>query len=173
VNAPRTIPRDTLESALQALGVDIPMADILSVQLLPRRVIVLTWPDFELHTWRVVDECPSCHTTAGHPHTEYCLSPKAGIRAQRVGPAFARTCRVCGCTDEAACPGGCAWVPGEPDLCTACLPNHGHAASRALTDLLAPEPEPWVDNGCRCPNPDLRHLEGCPAIDPPLSSLPD
>ena len=29
-----------------------------------------------------------------------------------------RTCRVCGCTDEKACPGGCHWV--EPDLCSKC-----------------------------------------------------
>lgn len=27
-------------------------------------------------------------------------------------------CRVCGCTDGRACPGGCYWV--EPDLCSAC-----------------------------------------------------
>lgn len=27
-------------------------------------------------------------------------------------------CRVCGCTDERACPGGCWWV--EVDLCSRC-----------------------------------------------------
>ncbi|TAH39267.1 MAG: hypothetical protein EYC70_00335 [Planctomycetota bacterium] len=27
-------------------------------------------------------------------------------------------CRRCGCTEVAACPGGCAWL--EEDLCTAC-----------------------------------------------------
>lgn len=27
-------------------------------------------------------------------------------------------CRVCACTEDAACPGGCAWA--EEDLCTAC-----------------------------------------------------
>ena len=34
-------------------------------------------------------------------------------------------CRVCGCTDEEACPGGCVWVPDpwrNADLCSACLP---------------------------------------------------
>lgn len=34
-----------------------------------------------------------------------------------------RTCWSCGCTDDQACPGGCAWAvtdePGE-DLCTTC-----------------------------------------------------
>jgi len=29
-----------------------------------------------------------------------------------------RTCRVCGCTDEDACEGGCEWV--EDDLCSRC-----------------------------------------------------
>ncbi len=27
-------------------------------------------------------------------------------------------CRVCGCTENNACPGGCSWV--EPDLCSGC-----------------------------------------------------
>ncbi len=30
-----------------------------------------------------------------------------------------RTCKVCGCTDDKACRGGCWWV--TPDLCSACL----------------------------------------------------
>jgi hypothetical protein len=30
-----------------------------------------------------------------------------------------RTCRVCGCTDDHACPGGCYWV--EDDLCSQCV----------------------------------------------------
>lgn len=32
------------------------------------------------------------------------------------------SCRVCGCTDEAACFGGCSWVPDPEggDLCSAC-----------------------------------------------------
>lgn len=28
------------------------------------------------------------------------------------------TCRVCGCTDDVSCEGGCSWV--GPDLCSAC-----------------------------------------------------
>lgn len=32
-----------------------------------------------------------------------------------------RACRVCGCIDEQACPGGCHWV--GPDLCSACVPR--------------------------------------------------
>lgn len=33
-------------------------------------------------------------------------------------------CRVCGCTEAQACPGGCCWVPDPEDLgplCSACL----------------------------------------------------
>lgn len=36
----------------------------------------------------------------------------------KVGGATPGVCRVCGCTDECACPGGCSWV--ESDLCSAC-----------------------------------------------------
>jgi hypothetical protein len=30
-----------------------------------------------------------------------------------------RACRVCGCTDAQACPGGCSWAGA--DLCSACV----------------------------------------------------
>ena len=33
--------------------------------------------------------------------------------------AQVRTCRLCGCTDEYGCDGGCAWV--DDDLCSECL----------------------------------------------------
>lgn len=29
-------------------------------------------------------------------------------------------CRLCGCTDEAACPGGCVWATPAADLCSRC-----------------------------------------------------
>lgn len=35
-------------------------------------------------------------------------------------PTPARSCRVCGCTDEYGCDGGCSWA--GPDLCSACVP---------------------------------------------------
>lgn len=34
-------------------------------------------------------------------------------------PPGVRRCRVCGCTDDYACPGGCYWV--EEDLCSKCM----------------------------------------------------
>jgi hypothetical protein len=36
-----------------------------------------------------------------------------------VGALDARRCRVCDCTDDRACEGGCSWV--EADLCSACV----------------------------------------------------
>lgn len=30
------------------------------------------------------------------------------------------TCRVCGCEDDRACPGGCSWVDAEHTICSAC-----------------------------------------------------
>ncbi len=38
-----------------------------------------------------------------------------------------RVCRICGCTERHACPGGCAWV--EPDLCSnpECLVKAGYS----------------------------------------------
>lgn len=38
---------------------------------------------------------------------------------------FVRTCRVCGCTEHAACSPPCWWV--EPDLCSACQTTQGGA----------------------------------------------
>ena len=35
--------------------------------------------------------------------------------------AFESVCRVCSCTDDHACAGGCIWV--EADLCSACAPE--------------------------------------------------
>ncbi len=32
-------------------------------------------------------------------------------------------CRVCGCTDEDPCPGGCFWI--APDLCSRCASKEG------------------------------------------------
>lgn len=34
-----------------------------------------------------------------------------------------RKCRVCGCTWDNACPGGCYWV--EEDLCSRCVGKEG------------------------------------------------
>lgn len=53
-----------------------------------------------------------------------------------------RICQGCGCTDAAACPGGCHWVSIEPPVCSQCA-GRGHLpnASDALADMLFGIPE--------------------------------
>ena len=38
-----------------------------------------------------------------------------------------RVCRICGCTEDNACEGGCSWV--EEDLCSACVDAEGNSVS--------------------------------------------
>ncbi len=56
-------------------------------------------------------------------------------------------CRVCHCTDERACPGGCYWV--EPDLCSACagpeynaIDKTGGGAGGGISSLRTHSPVP-------------------------------
>lgn len=37
-----------------------------------------------------------------------------------------RACRVCGCTEDRACAGGCHWLSDRDDLCSACAPALDH-----------------------------------------------
>lgn len=49
-------------------------------------------------------------------------------------------CRVCGCTQERACRGGCSWVRDETLLCTACSgsgADFNHSINEALRLLKA------------------------------------
>lgn len=52
--------------------------------------------------------CPSC------PGVKACQDAQEAPAAEPTGGV----CRVCGCTDDHACEGGCYWV--EPDLCSRC-----------------------------------------------------
>lgn len=45
--------------------------------------------------------------------------PHPGCGGQVIPAPENQKCRVCGCTWDNACPGGCYWV--EPDLCSACV----------------------------------------------------
>jgi hypothetical protein len=64
-------------------------------------------------------------------HTAMLLMGPPDPGQQRVceGPDLAvlgiRACRVCGCTQESACEGGCYWV--AEDLCSSCSGAPGHA----------------------------------------------
>jgi hypothetical protein len=51
-------------------------------------------------------------------------SPKAGKKKK----PQAGVCRVCGCTDEKPCEGGCAWIDGPKEtLCSACFDESSFA----------------------------------------------
>lgn len=43
-------------------------------------------------------------------------------------------CRICGCTENQACPGGCTWV--EDDLCNKCLPKYLKARRKEVAKEL-------------------------------------
>lgn len=40
------------------------------------------------------------------------------------------TCRVCGCTEDAACPGGCSWADKTKTLCSRCAKKPAKSISR-------------------------------------------
>jgi hypothetical protein len=40
-----------------------------------------------------------------------------------------KACRVCECTEDNACPGGCAWSTKDPGICTACEATLDHVVS--------------------------------------------
>lgn len=56
------------------------------------------------------------------------------------------TCRGCGCTEDAACEGGCTWVP-DPlmmgDLCSTCLPDDLMSVLLELFQERARQDERW------------------------------
>lgn len=56
------------------------------------------------------------------------------VEALRLAANPISTCRVCGCTDDHACEGGCWWV--EADLCSTC------AAAMVAGPVMEMEPEP-------------------------------
>lgn len=55
--------------------------------------------------------CPNCHWQCR-------ISGAWFVDVLRVVVGV-RSCSVCGCTDDEACDGGCAWV--ADDLCSACI----------------------------------------------------
>jgi len=53
------------------------------------------------------------------------LPKDAADRLDELWQALPPACRICGCTEESACPGGCSWVEdpaGKGELCSTCLP---------------------------------------------------
>lgn len=54
----------------------------------------------------------------GNPKGKGFVEPDACCSLWETRPDAEQKCRVCGCTWDNACPGGCHWV--EPDLCSQC-----------------------------------------------------
>ena len=50
--------------------------------------------------------------------TEYLNRNRRRFARAAIAQNVAGECRLCGCTEERACTGGCFWV--EPDLCNRC-----------------------------------------------------
>jgi hypothetical protein len=57
--------------------------------------------------------CASCGVTAILDAGGYCGACRVSFESD-----VARSCRICDCTDDEPCPGGCHWV--GPDLCSSC-----------------------------------------------------
>lgn len=53
-----------------------------------------------------------------------------GFTRGRAAGRNERHCRICGCTENSACPGRCAWV-GE-DLCSTCGDTNAQAAAEVF-----------------------------------------
>lgn len=70
--------------------------------------LVSIWPGTITH----VDRCPLAHLEEQFANDQ---DDDALMEFLSVGGV----CRTCGCTDDHACPGGCAWA--EPGLCTECV----------------------------------------------------
>lgn len=81
-------------------------------------------------------------TFESYAHLVYALAPAERTRA----------CQLCGCTEEHACDGGCAWADDEHTICTRCVeaslelnpypgsalvPSAGEGVSRSRTSRKA------------------------------------
>lgn len=101
---------------MKALTVKQPWAQLLFTQhpILPDRGIKM----YETRTWDSSYRGDLLITTSKKPDQHY--KPIDEMRG---------VCRVCGCIDQRACPGGCYWANVEHDLCSQCrgFEKHGYA----------------------------------------------
>ena len=61
------------------------------------------------------------------------ITPTHHHRPSAAAPPV-RACRLCGCTENRACLGGCYWV--EQDLCSACRPKVGKVSPLTRADQV-------------------------------------
>lgn len=75
-------------------------------------------------------------------------------------------CDGCGCTEEAACPGGCHWVSYKPPVCSACADTSGDLDNAGgVPDFLgqmfavgAPEGGMFGEERCPASETPARHV---------------
>lgn len=145
MNAPQTIARSIVIDALHTLGLTTTeMAGTTIVHIAGDHISLERLTGEGVYWRRITDECASCHAPEGREHTEYCkrpdpwTAPLAGIEVRPRRDAVDQA-------DDAA----------QTKL---------DAVAGPEVQILEPgsivEPEPWVDNGCRCPNPE-HHRPGC------------
>jgi hypothetical protein len=65
---------------------------------------------------------------------------RSALRADPEGTC--RTCRICGCTDDRACPGGCTWADPWHTLCSTCEAEIAAAVEAQSAAIPPRSPEP-------------------------------
>lgn len=73
-------------------------------------------------------------------HLEFIRAAHA--RHLELGPTALLVCRTCGCTDDRACPGGCAWYNDE--LCSRCWLEQTRVLRRAVL-IYSIAANSWAD----------------------------
>jgi hypothetical protein len=90
---------------------------------------------------------------------DYCEGYDQLIATEREAGEFDEyefgTCRVCGCTEFEACPGGCAWADETHTLCTNCVDKVPGPDGGGQRDAVAAEVE----------EPDQRQAPEAPVAD--------
>lgn len=110
-------------TAVSALGTGFAAALRMEVAEARFRAIALAYPTPV--TFERVDMTTVAITapaTAPDDLKDHLLSFAASLHDEGITAtlSFIRTCIVCGCTDDQACPTGCSWISEVDDLCTAC-----------------------------------------------------
>jgi len=70
--------------------------------------------------WNGVDIATQKPVRIGRVERILCACNRGG-RAIDLPKPKPGTCKLCGCWDAKACPGGCSWVDEDHTLCTACV----------------------------------------------------
>lgn len=72
-------------------------------------------------------KCALIETMPGFNFCKNCLQATGVTKNFRCATCGEQICVKCGCTETAACEGGCIWT--EPGLCSQCYPAQGESAT--------------------------------------------